>query len=161
MYFDLGTITYSLASIFLLLLVIGQIRICNQGNSSMVLLLATLITFAWSSVLTVRPEIPIKYFYLVACLEVLKNLAWIILLLSVLGIRKAVFARFKDEEDPRNLLVIAGISLGIPGILLLYLLHIRFIDSSILFYPSLGGRTVLAGYLLVAITGLALLEQVI
>jgi len=161
MSFDLGTITYSLASLFLLMLAIAQIRVWNQGSSSMVLLVATVITFFWSSVLVFRPSIPLNQFYLIESLEILKNIAWITLLLSVLGIRRAVFAMYRGEEYPQNLVVIAGVALGIPGILLLSILYYRLVEGAVLFYPAFGGRSILAGFLLVAICGLALLEQVI
>ncbi len=161
MAFDLGTITYSLASVFFLMLAFAQIRVWNQGNSSMVLLVATMVTFLWSSVLALRSNIPVNQFYLIESLEILKNIAWITLLLSVLGIRRAVFAMYRGEEYPQNLVVIAGVALGIPGILLLSILYYRLVEGTIFFYPAFGGRSILAGFLLVAICGLALLEQVI
>lgn len=158
---DFGTIAYSLSSFFLLFLAIAQLRMWNQGNSSMVLLIATAVTLVWSSVLIFRPQIPLSNFYLVQLLEILKNVAWIVLLLSTLGIRRALFSAMKGEDYPHNLVFVTFVAVGIPGALMLYILYIQFFGSDILFYPAYGGRTVLAGFLLVSITGLALLEQVI
>ena len=158
---DFGTVSYSLSSFFLLFLAIAQIRMWSQGNSSMVLLIATAVTLVWSTVLIFRPEIPLGNFYLILLLEIFKNVAWIVLLLSTLGIRRALFSAFKGEDYPRNLIFVAGVALGIPGVLMIYIIYSQFFSNAIMFYPSYGGRTVLAGFLLVAITGLALLEQVI
>ena len=158
---DFGTVTYSLSSLFLLLLVAAQLRLWNQGNSSMVLLVATAVTFIWSTVLIFRSAVPISHFYLILLLETLKNASWLALLLSALGTRSALFSAFRGEEYSQSLMIVASIAMGIPAALMLYILYQHFLGVSILFYPEYGGRPVLAGFLLVAISGLALLEQVI
>ncbi len=161
MSFDLGTVSYSIATLFLFTLVLAQLKIWSTGTSSFILLVATLVTCIWSAILIFQPRIPVEQFYLVQALEIVKNISWFALLLSILGIRGIIFPRLRTEESPKNLIIISAISLGIPLSLLLYLIFSRFIKSEILFYPGLGGRTFLLGFLLNAIIGLVLLEQVI
>ena len=161
MSFDLGTVTYSLASLFLFALVLAQLKIWSTGTSSFILLFATLVTCMWCAILAIQPSIPVEQFYLVQALQIVKNMFWFALLLSILGIRRIIFPRLRTEENPKNLIIISAISLGIPLLLLLYLIFSRFIEKEILFYPGLGGRTFLVGFLLNAIIGLVLLEQVI
>jgi putative PEP-CTERM system histidine kinase len=161
MVFDLGTITHSIAAFFLLALILAQLRIWSTGNSSLVLLGATTISFAWSVMLVFQDSIQVEYFFLVPVVETIKNVAWFALLLSILGFRKLIFPRLRGSESLSSLAVVSAIALGVPACLLLYMGYYTFIQNGILFYPSFGGRPVLVGLLLNAIIGLVLLEQVI
>jgi len=161
MSFDLGMVTYSVAAVFLFALMVAQLRIWAQGNSSLVLLGATTVSFVWCVVLAFQARIPIEYFYLIPVLEIVKNISWFILLLSILGLRKLIIPRFRENDNSSSLVAISLISLGIPICLLLYITYYVFVQGGILFYPSFGERIVLAGFLLNAVIGLVLLEQVI
>lgn len=158
---ELGTATHSLAALFLLVLILAQLRVWNTGNSSLVLLGATIISLAWAVMLAFQNSIDLEYFFLVPVVETIKNVAWFALLLSILGFRRLIFPRLRGDESVRNLAVVSVISLGIPFCLLAYVFYYTYAQNGILFYPSLGGRPVLIGLLLNAIIGLVLLEQVI
>lgn len=161
MAFDLGTATHSIAALFLLALILAQLRIWSTGNSSLVLLVATVVSFAWSVMLVFQDRIQVEYFFLVPVVETIKNLAWFALLLSILGIRKLIIPRLRGNENLGNLASVSAIALGAPALLLLYIVYYTYVQNGIVFYPSLGGRPVLTGLLLNAIIGLVLLEQVI
>jgi len=160
-----GLVTFSLATVSLLLLLVEQLRRWNRGKSSFVLLVATLTTLVWSLTTLLQPWLGASNFYLISTLEALKNAAWFTLLLSVLGIRDALLARGGPDEEQRNtrgLLVVAAITLGIPATMVVGIPLMHFFDGDFLAYaPDLGGQPVLLGFLLSSIAGLALLEQVI
>ncbi len=160
MTFDLGMATHSLAAFFLFALILAQLRIWRAGNSSLVLLGATIISFAWSVMLVFQDSIQVEYFFLIPLIETIKNLAWFAVLLSILGVRKLFIPRLRGSESLRSLTLVSVISLGVPVCLLLYISYYTFLENGILFYPSFGGRPVLTGLLLNAIIGLVLLEQV-
>lgn len=161
MSFDLGMATYSIAALFLFALLMAQVRVWNRGNSSLVLICATVVSFVWALVLAFQSRIPLEYFYWVQILEIVKNLAWFGLLLSILGISRLIVPRLRGHENSRSLAVISMVSLGVPICLLLYIVYFVFVQHSILFFPSFGGRVILVGFLLNAVIGLVLLEQVI
>ena len=158
---DLGTTTHAIAALFLFLLIAAQLRVWSQGTSSFVLLGATCVTFVWVVLLILQQDIPVAVFYVIPIVEVVKNLSWFALLLSILGIRKLFFARFRDNRDYRELLGVTIICLGVPIALLCYIVYRLTATDTLLFFPQFGGRPVQVGFLMVAIVGLALLEQVI
>ncbi|PCJ27281.1 MAG: PEP-CTERM system histidine kinase PrsK [SAR86 cluster bacterium] len=161
MSFDIGIASYTLASFCLVSLLLAQLKIWSSGNSSLVLLIATSMTLIWCLCLLFQTRFSLALFYIIPVVETLKNLFWFTLLLSILGIRKIIFPRFRGKDSIKGLVMLSTITLGVPSSLFLYILYLYFIDDTIVFFPAYGGQVVLIGFLLSAIVGLALLEQVI
>jgi len=158
---DLGSLTHGLASIFVGLLLIAQLRNWQTGTSSLVLLIAILTTLVWTTTLVIQPLLPIQQFFVIPLVEISKNAAWLFLLLNLLGVRKLFRPRLQRDGDPSQMLWLTLIALGLPALLALYLIYKVFLTQEIILFPQMGGRVALMGLLLVAILGLALLEQVI
>lgn len=161
MSFDVGIASFALATLSLILLLLAQLRLWSTGTSSFVLLVATIVTLIWCLCLSFQTRIPVDLFYLIPAIEILKNLSWFALLLSVLGARKLVIPKMRVGPNQIELAIVTGISIGIPFVIFFYLLYVRLVQGTIIFFPGYGGQILLIGFLLSAIVGMALLEQVI
>ena len=158
---ELGTVSYSLAAILFLCLIITQIRIWERGKSSSVLLFANVFTLFWCICLLYIYSFTVQWFYLVVVLEITKYLSWFILLLSVMGIRRAIHFRELVSSGSRGLVTVAVVTLAIPMATLLFAVYLRFLTENYLLLPDFGSKNIIMGILITAITGLALLEQVV
>jgi len=158
---DIGTLSYSLAAILLLLLILTQLKIWKNGQSSFVLLLANVFTLLWCVSLINIQFFTTRSFFLIPAIEIVKYLSWFTFLLSVLGIRQLIVSRNILASENRGLLIIASATLGIPLVVLFSILYLRFFTGNQLLLPNFGSKNVIAGILVSSIAGLALLEQVV
>ncbi len=160
--FELGLITFSLATLSLGILLIAQLRNWNSGKSSFVLVIATVISMLWSLGMLAQSWLGLSLFYLIPMIEALKNAVWFGLLLSILGLRDVVFGTGRVDRNRSGLMIVAVSTFSIPAILLLAIPVLRFTVNGVSVYaPDFGGQPVLLGFLMSSIAGLALLEQVV
>ena len=142
---DFNTTSFSIAAFSVIVLLVIQIKYWRPGVSSLVMLFATSVTLFWCLSLLFEHRLGPSYFYVILLLESLRNFAWIVLLLSLLGIRSLLAKNGSETGQRWGLVWLSLVSLGIPAYFAISLLALIFVLANPPQLPDFGGRNVLLG----------------
>jgi len=161
MVLDFNTVSYGFATFSLSLLLAIELKNWRPGISSLVLLGATTITWLWCLSLLFWEQLPSVSIEIVLAIESFKNLAWIALLLSLLGVRGIIRKSDPVDSQVRELVWLSLVTIGVPLCFTVLLIVSIFNNYKPVQLSQTIGRDVLAGFLISTIIVLAMLEQVV